>query len=123
MGVVYHGKYFEYFEVGRTEWLRARGTAYRDLEARGFGLAVVEAAARYRAPARYDDVVVVRTRCTSLGRASVEFAYEVRREDGTLLVEGETRLASVGPDGRPRRLPDEVAALARRSPEGGPARG
>jgi len=111
MGVVYHGKYFEYFEVGRTEWLRARGIAYRDLEARGHGLAVVDVSARYRSPARYDDLITVRTRCTAFGRASVEFSYEVLL-DGALLAEGTTRLASVGPEGKPRRLPAELTALA-----------
>ena len=110
MGVVYHGKFFEYFEVGRTEWLRARGVAYRDLEAGGFGLMVADAAARYRAPARYDDLITVRTRLVAAGRATLEFAYEVLR-GADLLAEGSTRLVAVGPDGRPRRLLPEVAAL------------
>lgn len=115
MGVVYHGKYFEYFEVGRTEWLRARGFAYRDLEARGAALVVTEARARYLAPARYDDVLTVRTRLAALGRASIEFRYEVLR-DGETLAEGETTLVCVGPNGRPRRLPEEIAALGRAVP-------
>ena len=119
MGVVYHGKYFEYFEVGRTEWLRSRGLAYRDLEARGHGLAVVDVVAKYRAPARYDDLLTIRTSCTGFGKASVDFSYEVRHEDGRLLAVGTTRLASIGPEGRPRRLPAELIALAAQA-EGGP---
>jgi acyl-CoA thioester hydrolase len=120
MGVVYHGKYFEYFEVGRTEWLRARGFAYRDMEARGAGLVVAEARARYLAPAHYDDLLTIRTRLVELGRATVDFRYEVLRGDA-LLALGETQLVSVGPGGRPRRLPEELARLgaAARGDEGG----
>jgi acyl-CoA thioester hydrolase len=110
MGIVYHGKFFEYFEVGRTEWLRARGFVYRELEARGTALVVAEARARYLAPARYDDVLTIRTRCEDLGRATIDFRYEVLR-DGERLAEGETRLVSVGPEGRPRRLPPELVGL------------
>jgi acyl-CoA thioester hydrolase len=110
MGVVYHAKYFEYFEVGRTEWLRARGIAYRDLEERGIGLVVSEASARYLAGARYDDVLTVRTRLAGATRASIDFAYEVLRGDERL-VEGTTRLVCVNDAGRPRRLPEELARL------------
>jgi acyl-CoA thioester hydrolase len=109
MGVVYHGKYFEYFEVGRTEWLRARGLTYRKIEESGLGLVVVEVHARYRAPAHYDDLLTVRTRLTDLGRASVSFSYEVVRE-GDVLVDGETKLVSVR-DGKVARLPAELVAL------------
>jgi acyl-CoA thioester hydrolase len=111
-GVVYHGKYFEYFEVGRTEWLRARGLVYRDLEAGGLTLVVAEARARYLAPARYDDLLTVRTRLERMGHASVDFAYEIRRGEERL-AEGSTLLVSIGPDGRPRRLVPELAALGR----------
>ena len=110
MGVVYHGKYLEYFEVGRTEWLRARGFAYRDIEAAGTALVVTDAHARYLAPARYDDVLIVRTRVAEMGRASIRFRYEVLRE-GETLVEGETTLVSVGANGRPCRLPDAIRGL------------
>lgn len=109
-GVVYHGKYFEYFEVGRTEWLRARGLVYRDIEERGAFLVVAEATARYLAPARYDDVLTVRTRVTDLGRATIEFGYEVLR-GGERIALGSTRLVTVGPNGRPRRFPPELEEL------------
>ncbi len=118
MGVVYHASYFAYFEVGRTEWLRARGIRYRDLEERGIALVVVEASARYHAPARYDDLLAVRTRLASLARATIEFSYEVAR-GGEVLVEGATRLACVdAASGRPRRLPEEVARAAAAGPAG-----
>jgi acyl-CoA thioester hydrolase len=111
MGIVYHAVYFAYFEVGRTEWLRARGLAYRDVEARGARLAVIEAGARYLAPARYDDVLDVRTRVADLGHASITFTYEVRR-DGRTLATGSTRLACLDESGRVRPLPDDVLGLA-----------
>lgn len=110
MGVVYHGKFFEYFDVGRTEWLRARGLVYRELEERGVALVVVDARARYAAPARYDDVITIRTVFEAAGRASIDFRYEVLR-DGKTLVEGSTRLVSVGKEGRACRIPAELAAL------------
>ena len=109
-GIVYHGKYFEYFEVGRTEWLRARGLAYRDLESRGVRLVVAQAEARYHVPLRYDDCLIVRTRIVELRRASIDFRYEILRES-TRIAEGRTVLVSVGPDGRPTRLPEEIVAL------------
>lgn len=110
MGLVYHGKFFEYFEVGRTEWLRARGIAWRDLEAQGAGLVVAEAHARYLSPARYDDLITVRTRLADHGRATIDFVYDVLC-DGKKLAEGRTVLVSVGPSGRPTRLPARIAAL------------
>jgi acyl-CoA thioester hydrolase len=114
MGVVYHGKYFEYFEVGRTEWLRARGLTYRKIEESGVGLVVVEVGARYKAPAHYDDMLTVRTTLTEIGRASVSFSYEVVRE-GEVLVEGETKLVSVR-GGKVARLPPELMALREAAP-------
>ena len=109
MGVVYHANLFAYFEVGRTELLRAVGPPYRDLEARGFLLAVVEAALEYRRPIRYDAPLKVRTRLTALGPASVAFAYEVvHAETGEIHARGSTRHACVSPEGRPLPLPGEV---------------
>jgi acyl-CoA thioester hydrolase len=118
--VVYHSKYLHYFETGRTEWLREEGLRYRDLEDSGTFLVVTEANLRYRASARYDDELVVRTWVTQVSPAAVRFAYEVLREpDQTLLVEGETKLACVGADFRPKRFPSDVAArLGRAAGEG-----
>jgi acyl-CoA thioester hydrolase len=112
MGVVYYANYLRFFEVGRAEWIRARGRPYRDLEAAGLKLPVVEAYARYRAPARYDDLVAIDVAPADVRRASLRFMYVLRREeDGLVLCEGHTLHASVGPDGRPRRLPDDVLRL------------
>jgi acyl-CoA thioester hydrolase len=92
MGVVYHSNYFIWFEVGRVELLRQLGFSYREMERQdGCFIAVVDARCRYKAPARYDDEILIRTRLKSARESLVHFAYEVVREsDGTLLAEGET---------------------------------
>lgn len=92
MGVVYYANYFVWFEVGRVEYLRARGISYRDMEKDDdCKIAVVDARCRYKAPARYDDVITIRTRVSRQRGALVHFAYEaVRASDGVLLAEGET---------------------------------
>jgi acyl-CoA thioester hydrolase len=92
MGVVYHANHFVWFEVGRVELLRQLGFSYRDMESKdGRFIAVAEAKCRYRAPARYDDEVVVRTQLLNVRDSVVHFGYELRRaDDGTLLAEGET---------------------------------
>jgi acyl-CoA thioester hydrolase len=92
MGVVYHSNYFIWFEIGRVELMRQLGFSYRDME-RGEGLfiAVVDARCRYKAPARYDDEVIVRTHLKNVRESVVHFGYElVRVSDGELLAEGET---------------------------------
>ena len=108
MGVVYHANYLRYFEVGRVELLRSLGISYRDLEARGARLAVVETRMRFRAPARFDDLLVVRCRLGRLRAARVELSYEVLRSPEERLVSGETVLASLDVTGRPCRLPEAL---------------
>jgi acyl-CoA thioester hydrolase len=92
MGVVYHSNHFIWFEVGRVELLRQMGFSYRDMESKdNCFIAVVEATCRYRAPVRYDEEVLVRTRLKSARDSMVHFGYElVRLSDGALLAEGET---------------------------------
>jgi acyl-CoA thioester hydrolase len=92
MGVVYHANHFVWFEVGRVELLRQLGFSYRDMEANdGCCIAVVDARCRYKAPARYDDEVIVRTSLRNVRESVVHFGYElVRVSDGVLLAEGET---------------------------------
>src|SRR5271163_3885475 len=92
MGVVYHSNYLVWFEIGRVEFMRSHGLSYREMEQEeGCMIAVVEATARYRAPARYDEELVVETKLTSARGAVVRFAYKVLRlADGVLLCEGET---------------------------------
>ena len=92
MGVVYHSNHFIWFEVGRVELLRQMGFSYRDMESQDNRfIAVAEATCRYRAPVRYDEEVLVRTRLKNARDSVVHFGYElVRLSDGALLAEGET---------------------------------
>jgi len=108
MGVVHHANYFVWFELGRTEYTRAVGLPYREVEARGVRLVVIEATARFHAPARYDDVVVIRTAVSDVSKATLVFAYEARLPAGTLLVDGQTVHAATDLAGRVRRIPEEV---------------
>ena len=92
MGVVYHSNHFIWFEIGRVELLRQLGFSYRDMEEQdGRFIAVVEAQCRYRAPARYDEEILVRTELLNIRDSVIHFGYELRRvDDGTMLAEGET---------------------------------
>ncbi len=113
MGVMYYGTYLRLFEIGRNEYMRARGLTYREVEARGIQLPVTEAACRYLRPARYDDLVTIATAVVHARGARVRFAYEIRDEAGTVLARGHTEHGSLGPTGRPTRLPpDVIEALA-----------
>jgi acyl-CoA thioester hydrolase len=92
MGVVYHSNFIVWFEVGRVEMLRAMGYRYRDLE-REFDchFAVVDVRCRYKAPAYYDDEIVVRTSLKNVRGSFMHFTYEIKRtDDGELLAEGES---------------------------------
>ena len=92
MGMVYHANYLIWFEIGRTEYCRARGFSYRDMEeSENAFLVVAECYCRYKAPAYYDDVLMVRTSITELRRRSLRFGYEIfRQADGVVIAEGET---------------------------------
>jgi acyl-CoA thioester hydrolase len=118
MGVVYHANYFRYFEFARSEYFRSRGGNHRELEREGLLLPVVEATASYKAPARYEDVLLVRTRVSELKRVSLTFSYELFREGGsdTPLCTGRTVHACVNRDGRPTRLPEAVVRLLQEAP-------
>jgi acyl-CoA thioester hydrolase len=112
MGIVHHAAYPVWMELGRSDLLRQMGQAYSDWEAQGVFMAVGELHLRYRAPARYDELVQVRTWIREAGRRKVVFAYEVSR-DGVRLVEGESVHLVVGPDGRGRTLPDAMLELVK----------
>jgi acyl-CoA thioester hydrolase len=92
MGVVYHANYFIWFEIGRVEYLRQLGFSYRDMEKDdGCFIAVVDARCRYKAPARYDDELIVRTHIRNARESLIHFGYKLLRvTDGALLAEGET---------------------------------
>jgi acyl-CoA thioester hydrolase len=113
MGVVYHANYLVWFEIGRTEFCRARGFSYRDMEENEDAfLVVVESYCRYKAPAYYDDVLIVRTHITELRRRSLRFGYEIIREsDGTVIAEGETGHMVTDANGHVRSMPPGFAEM------------
>jgi acyl-CoA thioester hydrolase len=110
MGIVHHANYLAYFEIGRVEWLRRRGITYAEWTARGIHLPVVDAAVRYRAPARFDDALVVDVQLVELRAASLRFEYRLER-GRELLAEGSTRLACIGAGYRPQRFPSDVLKI------------
>lgn len=110
MGIVHHAVYPVWMELGRSDLLRQLGQSYADWEQRGVMMSVAELRVRYRAPARYDELVEVRTRVAEAGRRKVVFAYTVER-DGLRLAEGETTHVVTGPDGHARTMPEDLLAL------------
>ena len=117
MGVVYHGNYLVWCEVGRTDFIRQCGMSYADMEREGIRLAVVEATLRLHASARYDEAVLVTTRLASVRSRAVEFAYEItRRADGARIASAATTLMSVSGDGRTIALAPAIRALLERGP-------
>jgi acyl-CoA thioester hydrolase len=111
MGVVYHSNYLIWFEVGRVELIRQLGLDYKRLEEEyGCGITVVDVHVRYRAPARYDDELVVQTTLLAARGPVIRFGYKIlREEDGVLLCEGETMHVVVGRDMKKRSLPPKYA--------------
>jgi acyl-CoA thioester hydrolase len=108
MGIVYYANYLIWFEIGRTDFCRARGFAYRDMEENDDAfLVVAESYCRYKAPAYYDDELLVRTHITELRRRSLRFGYEiVRASDGQVIAEGETGHVITDSTGRVRSIPE-----------------
>lgn len=114
MGIVHHATYPVWMELGRSDFLRELGQSYAEWEARGVRLVVNEIRVRFRAPARYDELVVVRTRLAEAGRRRIVFHYDIERE-GALLAEGESVHLVAGSDGRARVLPEDLLALVQGS--------
>jgi len=104
---VHHANYLTYFEMGRTEMLRAHGRTYREFEDAGLFMVVADATVKYHAPADYDDLLVLRTRVEKIGAAHIRHAYEVIRGT-TIVVTGTTTVVCVDREGRVRRLPGWV---------------
>jgi acyl-CoA thioester hydrolase len=117
MGVTYHANYLVWFEVGRTDWLRDSGWTYRDMEAEGVSLPVIEVFCQYHQPARYDDEIEIRTRATLLTPVRIRFDYEVVRvADGVAAASGHSVHAALNESGRPCRLPPRVLEMLSREP-------
>lgn len=113
MGVVYYGNYFMLFERGRTELMRNLGFRYRDLEENlKIFLPAMEAQCKYLAPARYDDLIRIRTWVSELGRVYATFSYEIRNaETGAVLARGLTKHPFVNVDWKPVRIPEQIRAV------------
>jgi acyl-CoA thioester hydrolase len=107
-GVVYYGNYLRYLERGRNEYLRDLGMGVKELHDEGIFFIVVNVNLDYRKPAVYDDLVTVRTEIKEYTRASVTFGQKVLGSEGEVMVEGAVRVACVGNNLRPRRLPPEL---------------
>lgn len=116
MGYAHHSVAVTWFELGRVGWMRDVGSAYSSLEARGFLMPVVRLNLRYHAPAKFEDEVIIQTRLTQMGRATVTFENRVLRQDvtegkgtaRTVLVEGQVELACIDPQGRIHRFPKDL---------------
>ncbi|MHC4922841.1 MAG: acyl-CoA thioesterase [Planctomycetota bacterium] len=113
MGVVHHAAYVLYFEEGRTLMMRDLGMPYSEMEASGVILPVVDMGIRFRTPAKYDEELVTETTVVEVTGVRMRFEYRVLHDDDSVAAEGYTVLASVGEDGRPRRLPKDVLSVLR----------
>lgn len=112
MGMVYHGNYAQYFELGRVEWLRNLGVSYKLMEGAGVMLPVVSLSMNYKKPARYDDELTVRTIFKSQTSVKIEFDYEVYNEKAELLTTGNSILVFVDmKTGRPISPPEHLKKL------------
>ena len=110
MGVVYHGNYAQYFEMGRVEWLRNLGVSYKWMEENGVMLPVVSLEMNYKKPARYDDVLLVKTILKSQNSVKIEFDYEIYNQQNQLLTTGYSMLVFVDmKTGRPILPPKYVS--------------
>ena len=101
MGIVHHSNYIKFFEVARTEWLRAMGVTYAEMERRGVMMPIVDVAVKYRNPAVYDELISVTAYVDALPMARMTFRYEVRGEDGRDIASGSTTLGFI--DSQTRR--------------------
>ena len=114
MGVVYHGNYAQYFEMGRVEWLRNLGISYKWMEENGIMLPVVSLTMNYKKPARYDDELRVKTILKSQTSVKIEFDYEIYNQQDELLTTGNSVLVFVDmKTGRPTLPPEYVKELMR----------
>ena len=112
MGVVYHANYLSYFELGRVEWLRFKGLDYARLEDSGVLLPVVNVSVNYKAPARYDQLLSVKTELIKIGGASIVFQNKIYDENNQLLVEGEVTLVATDSSlFKPIKIPASLLSL------------
>ena len=112
MGVVYHGNYIPYFEIGRVEWLRNKGVSYKTMEENGIALPIVSMQINYKKPARYDELLTVITTFKSQSSVKIEFECEIFNEASDLLTTANFVLVFVSLNtGRPITPPDYILSL------------
>jgi acyl-CoA thioester hydrolase len=120
MGIVYHAHYLVWFEIGRTEWCRAAGIPYAEMERAGLFIPVTRVDATFRRRSSYDDPIRIEARMAELSGRGCAFAYAVRGEADELLADGSTRHIFTDPTGRPRRAPAEILGPLERFRSGAP---
>ena len=109
MGVVYHGNYAQFFEIGRTEWLRSKGITYKDMENSGIILPVVSLNCNFKKSALYDDLITVKVKLKKIPAVKIEFDYEIINQNDELLCTGNTVLAFLNAKTmRPIKCPDYI---------------
>lgn len=112
MGVVYHGNYLPYFEIGRVEWLRDKGVSYKWMEENGIALPIVSLTLNYKKPARYDELLTIKTTFKNQTTVKIEFDCEIWNEQNDLLTTAHFMLVFVDmKTGRPMTPPDYIAAI------------
>lgn len=112
MGVVYHGSYIPFFEMGRVEWLRKKGVSYKSLEESGIALPIVSMTLNYKKPARYDDLLTIKTRFKKYSSVKIEFDCEIFGEQNDLLTTAHFILVFVDmKTGRPMFPPKEILEI------------
>ncbi len=105
-GIVHNSVYPVYFEMGRTELMRANGIAYKDLEEAGYAMVIIELKVQYRRPAVYDEKLVLTTTCGEVKRAKLTHNYRLWQPDTNITyTEGHTTLACIDKNGKPQRIP------------------
>lgn len=114
MGIVHHSNYIKFFEAARTEWLRAAGLTYAEMERRGVMMPIVDVQIKYRQPSYYDEMLSIRTYVDELPMARMTFRYEIRGEDGRDVASGTTTLGFIDSQTRrPQRAPEWLMEVLR----------
>ena len=114
MGIVHHSNYIKFFEAARTEWLRAAGLTYAEMERRGVMMPIVDVQIKYRQPSYYDEMLSIMTYVDELPMARMTFRYEIRGEDGRDVASGSTTLGFIDSQTRrPQRAPEWLMEVLR----------
>ena len=115
MGIVHHSNYIKFFEAARTEWLRAAGLTYAEMERRGVMMPIVDVQIKYRQPAYYDEMLSITTSVSEMPMARMTFRYEIRGEDGREVASGMTTLGFIDSvTRRPQRVPQWLVEVLER---------